>query len=67
MILFLCIYLIIGLIIGLWLTPAGTFEEEGEYLDKYTIFTLNCLVRAGIMLIWPVIFIAAKHYKNIDK
>lgn len=68
MIIFLCIYLIIGLMIALWSIYDYDWNKKGEELDKYDILSLNLLVCSGITLIWPIVFIMAIKYKDyIDK
>lgn len=67
MLVFLCIYLIIGLIIAIWSTYDYIWDEEGKW-GKYEVLCLNLLVCSGITLIWPMLFIMAIKYKDhIDK
>jgi hypothetical protein len=65
MIVFLCIYLIIGLAIALWSISDYDWNEEGEKLDKYDVLGLNLLVCSGITLIWPIVIVMAIRLKDI--
>lgn len=65
MIIFLCIYLIIGLAIGLWSISDYDWNEEGEELDKYDVLFLNLIICSSLTLIWPLTIIIAIKYKDI--
>lgn len=67
MIVFLCIYLVIGLSIALWSISDYDWNEDGD-LSKLDILGLNLLVCSGITLIWPIVVIMAIRFKDyIDK
>lgn len=58
MIMFLCFYLIIGLIIALRSISGYVWDEE-EKLGRYTIFTLKLFVCSTITVVWPLLIIMA--------
>lgn len=70
MILFLCIYLIIGLIIArvsILLSGRDTCSDATEHLNKYDAFTVTIITYSGMMLSWPIVLIAAKLSNKEDK
>lgn len=65
MIMFLCIYLVIGLLIAVW---SRTGIKFGEDMGKYDIIIFNLYYLLGTTLFWPLLIIMAfKIIKGIDK
>lgn len=70
MLIFLCIYLIIGLLIArvsVLLSGRDTCSDVTEHLNKYGAFAVTIITYSGMMLTWPIVLIAAKLSNKEDK
>lgn len=70
MIIFLCIYLVIGLAIcrgATLISGKNIFGDALEHMNKYDVFAVTIIAYSGIMLTWPIILIAANISNEEDK
>lgn len=70
MMIFLCIYLVIGLLIAevcMLLSGRDTCSDVTEHLNKYDAFTVTIITYSGMALTWPIVLIAAKLSTKEDK